>query len=93
MQPSDVVNNHHVSHADLFRSGVGVIKFWEHEGLEPKLLGSRPSWTVSTHKPHTSGPCGKPTNQHRILELPGPTNHSTTAALAATLLAAMAGLW
>lgn len=35
----------------------------------------------------------KPTNQHHILEPPGPTGHSTTAALAATRLAAMAGLW
>lgn len=60
MLPSGMVNNNHVSHADLFRSGVGVIKFWEHEGLEPKLLGSRPSWTVSTHGPHSSGPYSKP---------------------------------
>ena len=35
----------------------------------------------------------KPMNQHRILELPGPTNHSTTVALAATRLAAITGLW
>lgn len=35
----------------------------------------------------------KPTNQHHILEPPGPTGHSTTAALAATRLAAMAGMW
>lgn len=34
----------------------------------------------------------KPTNQHHILEPPGPTSHSTTAALAATRLAAMAGM-
>jgi len=35
----------------------------------------------------------KPTNQHHILEPPGPTGHSTTAALAATRLAAMTGMW
>ena len=35
----------------------------------------------------------KPTNQHHILEPPAPTTHSTTAALAATRLAAMAGTW